>query len=86
MKKFLFPMIMLSIMALTAVFTFSYTYSTKDKLLMENVAALAGEEEEDGCRGGHCATYFADGSVCQACCPKNKTPYCDSSGCSCEPW
>ena len=85
MKKILFSMITLSIMALTAVLTFTNTYSVKDKLLMENVAALAVEqEEEDGCRGGWCSHRYPDGSLCTACCPKGQSPYCGPEGCSCS--
>jgi hypothetical protein len=42
-KKIILLLIMLPVIAMAAALTYTSTYSAKDKLLMENVAALAGE-------------------------------------------
>ena len=52
MKKTILLFITLSAMALAVVFAFTHTYAPQDKILKENVAALAQdlpiEDEEDG--------------------------------------
>ena len=45
MKKIFFYTVTLSVMALTAVFTFILVSSTENSLLMENVAAMAKGED-----------------------------------------
>ena len=42
MKKTILLFITLSVMALAVVFAFTHTYAPQDKVLKENVAALAG--------------------------------------------
>ena len=52
MKKTILLFITLSVMALAVVFAFTHTYAPQDKVLKENMAALAQnlpiEDEEDG--------------------------------------
>jgi len=65
MKKTIYITITLSMIALAAVFTFTHTTSTADRLLMENVEALAdgwdslqsfNDDPEGGGGTGKCPT------------------------------
>jgi len=48
MKKAILLSVTLAVITLAAVFVFTHTYSAKDKLLKENVAALATNPAKDG--------------------------------------
>lgn len=53
-------------------------------LTLANVEALASGENTKDCPGGYCSRKNSVGEECEACCPENKNPKCDSFGCTCE--
>lgn len=53
-------------------------------LTMSNIEALAAGENAKDCPGGYCSRTNSVGEFCEACCPADKDPVCDTFGCKCS--
>lgn len=92
MKKVLFRLSvgLIAIIAIVAIVIIVNEFQSKKSLnvsdlALANIEALASNEgNTKDCPGGYCSRRNSVGEFCDACCPTEKNPKCDSFGCSCE--